>query len=222
MRIVEQFHQTVVYSRRLQVLAQRLSALLPPGTNILDVGTGDGQLATRIARLRPDVRLTGVDVLVRPHTAIPVVPFDGAHLPFPDDSFDVVMFVDVLHHTEDPMVMLREAARVSRRLLVIKDHTRNGLLAGPTLRLMDWVGNARHGVALPYNYWPERRWREAFDELNGRVESWNGKLGLYGYGLSLLFDRSLHFVASIALTKHDSKANPACKPEAHAAVVIPQ
>ena len=36
--------------------------------------------------------------------------------------------------------------------LVIKDHTVTGLLARPTLRLMDVVGNAPHGVALTYNY----------------------------------------------------------------------
>jgi 2-polyprenyl-3-methyl-5-hydroxy-6-metoxy-1,4-benzoquinol methylase len=35
-------------------------------------------------------------------------------------SFDVVMFVDVLHHTKDPMVLLREARRVARRAIVVK------------------------------------------------------------------------------------------------------
>jgi SAM-dependent methyltransferase len=31
--------------------------------------------------------------------------------PFSEDSFDMVMFVDVLHHTSDPRVLLREAVR---------------------------------------------------------------------------------------------------------------
>ena len=44
---------------------------------------------------------------------------------------------------------------MAARGIVLKDHTRNGLFSGSTLRFMDWVGNARHGVRLPYNYWPE-------------------------------------------------------------------
>ena len=62
------------------------------------------------------------------------------------------MFVDVLHHTEDPMALLGEAVRVARKTIVVKDHTLNGFLAGPTLHFLDRVGNARHDVALPYNY----------------------------------------------------------------------
>jgi ubiquinone/menaquinone biosynthesis C-methylase UbiE len=79
-------------------------------------------------------------VLVWPHTKIPVTAFDGEHLPFPDKSVDVVMFVYVLHHTNDPEVLLREAQRVALKAVVLKDHTRNGLLAYTTLRFMDWVG----------------------------------------------------------------------------------
>lgn len=49
-------------------------------------------------------------------------------------------------------------ARVARRGVVIKDHLREGPLAGPTLRLMDWVGNRGHDVRLPYNYLSRRKW----------------------------------------------------------------
>ena len=53
---------------------------------------------------------------------------------------------------------------------MIKDHTLNGLFAGPTLRLMDKIGNARHGVALPYNYWPRQKWLNTLE--NAGMESW--------------------------------------------------
>jgi hypothetical protein len=95
------------------------------------------------------------------------------------------------------MVLLREAARVARRAVVIKDHTLDGLLAGPTLRFMDHVGNARHGVALPYNYWPRRRWVEAFRELALEVEVWREDLRLYPRPADWVFGRSLHFVAKL-------------------------
>jgi SAM-dependent methyltransferase len=90
-----------------------------------------------------DVLVEGIDVPVRNKTSIPVKRFDGARIPDPDASFDVVMFVDALHHTADPVVLLGEAKRVTRTAIVIKGRTCDGLLVDPRLRLMDWVGNAR-------------------------------------------------------------------------------
>jgi SAM-dependent methyltransferase len=138
-----------------------------------------------------------VDVLLRPASRIPVREFDGQHLPFPDQSFDVVMFVDVLHHTNDPAILLREAKRVARVAVVLKDHTQDGPFAYHTLRFMDWVGNAHHGVALPYNYWPGDKWRDAFAAIGLAPERWNSRLGLYPFPASLIFDRNLHFVARL-------------------------
>ncbi|HUZ72448.1 MAG TPA: class I SAM-dependent methyltransferase [Stellaceae bacterium] len=194
---VNALHRTLVFDRRTRVLAERLVALLPRGASVLDVGCGDGTIASLVLQHRSDISLRGVDVLVRPGVKIPVEPFDGRQLPCADKSFDVVSFVDVLHHTDDPTILLREAKRVARKLVVLKDHTMDGVLAYQTLRFMDWVGNAAHGVALPYNYWPERKWRAAFDAIGLRVADWQARLGLYPYPGSLLFERGLHFVAAL-------------------------
>lgn len=197
MNLLEWVHSLGVHERRIGVLARALVELLPQDARLLDVGCGDGQLAVLIHKMRPDVTVEGLDVLVRPHTAIPVTRYDGHTLPFPDDSFDAVMMVDVLHHAEDATAVLAEARRVARQVVLIKDHLRDGLLANDTLRFMDWVGNARHGVALPYNYWSEREWRAAFERVGLSVEAWKTRLGLYPWPASMLFDRSLHFVARL-------------------------
>jgi SAM-dependent methyltransferase len=190
-------HGRLVFGRRVRKLADHLAAALPDAGSVLDVGCGDGSIDVAVLALRPRLRIIGIDVLVRERTHIPVMHFDGTALPFPDHYFDVVMFVDVLHHTPDPSVLLAEARRVARRAVVLKDHTRDGLLAGATLRLMDWVGNAHHGVALPYNYWPEAAWRATFESLKLRVDVWEARLGLYPWPVSLVFDRSLHFIARL-------------------------
>lgn len=188
-------HTRHVARRRVERLASQLAPLLPRQARVMDVGSGDGAIARRIMELRPDVDIRGVDVLIRPETAIRIDPFDGRRLPAEDGGTDTVMFVDVLHHTEDPRLLLAEARRVARRSIVIKDHARDGWLARQTLQLMDWIGNAHHGVALPYTYWSRGEWQRAFSELGLRVESWQGRLDLYPFPASLLFDRSLHFSA---------------------------
>ena len=107
---------------------------------------------------------------------------------------DVIMFVDVLHHTSDPKILLAEAARVGRSVL-IKDHLREGFLANETLRLMDWVGNAHHHVVLPYNYLSRAEWNAAFGDIGLQVRRFDTKLHLYPAPFSWIFERGLHFIA---------------------------
>ena len=195
--LLNQLHGAAVFRRRVRILARLMAQELHDATHVLDVGTGDGSIAAEIGRLRPDITITGVDVLVRPSTQIPVILFDGSHLPLEDGSVDVVTFVDVLHHTEHPIILLREAARVARRHIVIKDHLKEGLLAFATLRAMDWVGNYGHGVALPYNYLSLDEWRELFRDANLDVEHWVDRLQLYPFPIGVFLDRRLHFIARL-------------------------
>ncbi len=197
MSLLDRIHGDIVFRRRVHILGEVLAKFIPPGASLLDVGCGDGWIAHLISQQRPDIQVQGIDVFSRPQTHIPVAVFDGRTIPHGDGSFDTVMFVDVLHHDADPMVLLREAARVARRAIVIKDHNRDGLLAGPTLRLMDWVGNARHGVALPYNYWSEARWAQAFEELGWAVAAREKHLHLYPWPATWWFDRALQFVTRL-------------------------
>ena len=208
MSLLDRIHGDYVHSRRVQVLCRHFSQMLPPNAQVLDVGCGDGLLAQQILQARPDLEISGIDVLVRPRTYVPVKEFDGRSIPHEATSFDVVLFVDVLHHTENQMALLAEAARVGRKHIIIKDHTLNGLLAGPTLRFMDWVGNARHGVVLPYHYWTRDRWLAAFTELNLKVGLWRKDLELYARPASWVFERSLHFIARLDVNQARGGGRP--------------
>jgi len=197
MNLGEWLHEHYGFERRVRVLSEQISGLLPPKASVLDVGCGDGGIDQLILARRPDVTIEGIDVLVRPNAKIPVTEFDGLEIPFPDDSFDGVSFVDVLHHSDDAVALLREARRVARRFIVIKDHRLEGWLAGPTLRFMDDVGNARFGVRLPYNYWRHDEWLAAFAKLGLRVASWNQRLSIYPWPADWVFGRGLHYVARL-------------------------
>jgi len=190
-------HGKLVFNRRIRRLATAIAERIPQNARVLDVGCGSGDLAALIMQMRPDVRIEGIDVLVRPDTAIPVHAYDGAHIPFPDDSFDAAMVIDVLHHTDDPAAVLAEISRVAPHV-VIKDHLRNGLAAGATLRFMDWVGNAAHGVRLPYNYLSRREWTTIWTKLHLATSAFADRLALYPRPFSWLFDRGLHFVAVLS------------------------
>ena len=206
--LVEYLHGGYIHPRRVRVLSNHLAELIPRDARVLDVGCGDGLLAHLIRQRRPDIEIRGIDVLLRNQTHIPVEKFDGNIIPEGDGSLDVVMFVDMLHHMEDPMILLREGVRAARKAVVIKDHILHGLWAGPTLRLMDWVGNERHGVKLPYNYWPRQKWLEATQALGVKMDVWRTDIRLYPRPADWIFGRSLHFIARLDVTERTIASVP--------------
>jgi len=199
--LLNSLHHRAVFSRRVEVLARLLAGAIPSGGRVLDLGSGDGRIARRLMDLRPDLAVEGVDVLVRPVTHIPVRPYDGGTLPFADLSFDYATIVDVLHHTDDPAAVLRQARRVARRGILVKDHLREGLLAGPTLRFMDWVGNRGHDVRLPYTYLDRAGWDRVLREAGLTAAGRQERLGLYPLPFDWFFGRGLHFVALLSPTE---------------------
>ena len=201
MSLVGQVHDGVILGRRVERLTNLLGSMFPPAAHVLDVGSGDGKLAAELQRLRPDCRFEGIDVLVREGTAIPVRSFDGFTIPAADKSVDAVLLVDVLHHAADAQKLLGECARVARRCVIVKDHVREGMGAEQTLRLMDWVGNAHHGVRLPYNYWSPAEWEAALAQAGLVRRIWRRDLGLYPRPITWLCDRSLHVLALLEPTR---------------------
>lgn len=205
-----ELHSKVVLDRRESVLADAVSRLLPPETtSVLDVGCGDGVVAAKVSEARPGLRVEGLEVLQRPACRISCSLYDGRHIPFPDDSFDVVTLIDILHHTEQIPELIAECARVARCGVVVKDHLWSGSADLAILRLMDWVGNRGHGVNLTYNYQNKSQWDSIFDSSGLVVHGWDESLGLYPFPFNLLFERGKHFVALLTLTEsHESSHGP--------------
>lgn len=92
------------------------------GDRVLDLGCGDGFLVGMCAPradmvLGIDLEMTGVRLALDKLQGRPdchVLVGSGEILPFPDDSFDVVLLADVIEHLEDPEPSLREIRRVLR------------------------------------------------------------------------------------------------------------
>jgi SAM-dependent methyltransferase len=190
-------HDRLVFNRRVRVLVDQIGALVPAGAQMLDVGTGDGQIAKMIGEKQAGAQVQGIDIMLRAKTHIPVSLFDGTTIPFADNGVDVVTFVDVLHHTADPQRLISEAARVARRAVIIKDHLSENAFDHATLRLMDWVGNAPHGVVLPYNYAPRADWDGWFATAGLATDVFDSAIPLYPAPASWVFGRQLHFIARL-------------------------
>jgi ubiquinone/menaquinone biosynthesis C-methylase UbiE len=102
------------------------------------------------------------------------------------------MTIDVLHHTDDPIKVLKEMKRVSKRYILIKDHTANHSFDRFILKFMDYVGNRLYGVALPYNYLSNKAWLNAFKQTRLEVIKKTKRFYLYPWPFDLIFGRKLH------------------------------
>jgi ubiquinone/menaquinone biosynthesis C-methylase UbiE len=96
------------------------SGFFSPETRVLDVGCGTGNYAAALTKAT-GCRVSGVDpsrrMLDSARDAAPwesLVQGSAESLPFPSDSFDVVISTDVIHHIGDRDAYFNEACRVLR------------------------------------------------------------------------------------------------------------
>src|SRR6266403_3840863 len=65
-------HRALVFGRRARVLAGALAPLIPPeARSVLDIGCGDGTIASLIAERRPELAVEGVEVTPRTTCRVP-------------------------------------------------------------------------------------------------------------------------------------------------------
>jgi ubiquinone/menaquinone biosynthesis C-methylase UbiE len=82
--------------------AEVASSGLPEGATVLDIGTGPAPVVRELTAVRPDLRLTGLDV------------GDAAEMPYPHGAFDLVISSLSMHHWEEPERVVADAYRVLR------------------------------------------------------------------------------------------------------------
>lgn len=102
------------------------------GRSVLDVGCGDGFYSCRLWDLGRPRKMIGVDVACKAievanankqDRAIEFHVGDAHCLPYPHNSFDLVLIQSILHHDDNPLELIREAFRLAPEILI---HEPNG------------------------------------------------------------------------------------------------
>ncbi len=200
-----------VYASRIQTLARCITPHLREGDRVLDVGCGSGLLGRAIldaATCPPRIRIHGVEQRPRGHEPIDVQAYDGLTIPYGEKTYDVVILADVLHHADEPDRLMIECIRVSKRLLIIKDHQVKGLFARQRLVLLDWVANAPFGVPCLYRFWTAAQWTETLRRHRLTIEDEVTSMGLYPFGLNRLFGGGLHYFVVLRIPGAPNPASP--------------
>lgn len=94
---------------------------------VLEVGAGDGSILHYLnqsefgtALYALEISQSGVDKIKNRNLQklIEVQAFDGYSIPYPDDSFDLVILAHVLEHVEHERLLIRELKRVAKFIAI--------------------------------------------------------------------------------------------------------
>jgi SAM-dependent methyltransferase len=94
-------------------MALEIARAVPHGSEILDVGCGNGFIAHHLSAML-GTSTVGIDLSSSVAAPIDYRRYEGARFPAPDKSFDVALLCYVLHHAQDFSVVLTEVRRVLR------------------------------------------------------------------------------------------------------------
>ena len=186
------FHKKVSHSTRIKILSNKISELIriylpEPEISIkcLDIGTGDMAIAEQIEILDNRISWKCIDIHPLPEELKESEKwkkyqvFDGENIPFADKSFDIAIFSDVLHHSQEKaIILISEAARVSS-FIIIKDHFEYSFYSRFILKLMDFVGNWGYGVIIPKRYFTQTSFNEIINKLKIKTLQIDTGINLY-------------------------------------------
>jgi methionine biosynthesis protein MetW len=164
-----------------------ISEIVPSGTNVLDLGCGDGELLAWLAQHK-DVDARGVEISgakVQRAIARGVSVYQGdieeALEDLPDQAFDYVILSQTLQETRSPLKVLREMLRVGR----------SGIVAFPNfghwrVRLAHlWSGRAPQTDLFPHEWYdsPNIHFLTVHDfETLAHAEGWTVERRIFLHG----------------------------------------
>jgi SAM-dependent methyltransferase len=99
-------------------------------TRVLDVGCGNGFFTYYLSELAYTVGIDYSKYMLSINPCDPLVQGSALLLPFKENSFDLVFCSNLLHHTNDPISVVKEMRRVSKEFVVLSEPNRtNPLMA---------------------------------------------------------------------------------------------
>lgn len=154
---------------REEKIVERIFPFLKASQNIIDIGCGRG-LVTKFLREKGK-KVTAVDIkgFKYPRKISDVVIYDGEKLPFPNNSFDIALLITVMHHSPNPLMVFKEAARVGKEIIVVETTFRNMWQKIYTV-VIDTIVNIQPKF-YKNSYKSDSDWRELFRDNGFKVIS---------------------------------------------------
>lgn len=165
-RVVRSYPQHKLESRA-EYFTSLFADHLEPASRVLDIGGGWGFYAAPLEKRGHD--LTVLDVVKPGFQRAPVIIYDGGKMPFEDKSFDASILVTMLHHTPDPVSILKEALRVTRKKIIVIEDVYNHSIGKFWTILRDQFYNVEY-FGHPCQFKRSCEWVDLFKGLGLTLE----------------------------------------------------
>lgn len=160
-----------LYQKAAKRMCLNCKDFIKNDSKILDLGCGSGIVGKEFENFFK-ARLRGVDIIDQRIEKIPFQLFDGKNVPFPENYFDYVLISYVLHHSKDPIYLLKEAKRVVKDKIIIYEDLAEGFwgrlfckIHGLTFSFLFNKGKASS------NFKNDKEWKKIFGDLKLKIVS---------------------------------------------------
>ena len=143
---------------------------------ILDIGCGSAIIANTFQNFF-DTEIIGVDVVDRRLFPIAFSLINGKKLPFASKSFDNALIAYTLHHSKDPISLLKEVIRVCKGKIFLYEDLPEGLLSKVFCKIHGFSFDRLFGNKNKTAFKTEEEWKEVFKSLK----------------LNLIFDKQVSY-----------------------------
>lgn len=149
-----------LYQHIVRIIEERKTDVLRSGGSTLDIASGTGEILKRFAEKFPQATFKGIDMTAamvekaKDKTVklsnVSIDTGNASTLPFPNDSFDVVLILDALHHMLRPERVLSEVRRVLKTggLFLLVDPAKET----PLMVLFGWLFKS---IEKAYTYYSQ-------------------------------------------------------------------
>lgn len=112
--------------------------------------------------------------------------YDGRNIPYSDNEFDVALILTVLHHVKDPINLLKEVKRVSRRTVIIEDIYSNKVQM-VIVKFLDSILNFEF-KDHPHNNRNDKEWKTLFKDMRFTLKDtqYHKMMGIFTQSVYLL------------------------------------
>lgn len=116
-----------LYKRAAKKMVKDCEDFIPSNSKIMDFGCGSAIVANEFSKSFQS-EILGIDIIDNRVEKIPFKLYNGKDLSFFNDkSFDVILVNYVLHHTENPVELFKEIARITKKIIVVYESPCDGL-----------------------------------------------------------------------------------------------
>lgn len=169
--IKNKFFRKLTYTlgrTRSKSLVNQITQLIKNDETILDIGAGLCNVTELLKEKGFSIVALDIEDLSIVKTIIPTL-YNGESIPFKNNSYDVALISTVLHHTKNQIEILKEAKRVTKKIIVIED-IYSGTLHRYITYFIDSLLNLEF-LNHPHSNLSDEEWKLLFNKLDLKIIS---------------------------------------------------